>query len=421
MKARTPSRSHVRVRDDRESKSCATLAPMTRLPRPPLDAPAAEWLVYGDSLQEANDPRGKLVGLSHGVDEGRVDKDVRDAYVHEHCTALLGLPDAHLAAYDLTWRFSELAAASVRIKPADNGATLVCQLLEAPAAELLHDITLIGIPDGGTVELMAAMDVVASTVRVTSLGLVDDRARNARMLVSRDFDPDDNLVAFGPLRRFWSRLEHLSLEVADSHAIDLEAIDAPVLRSFALRSLRYADWEDAEAMRDRLGAAKWPRLESFELRLVETWAANVPHEVEPYVPIYSAPDYEGRDDTDDGESEGIDWQRDLKPVLATLKNAPLRRLALTSFASSASVLEAVAESGLLAVIEELDLSDSALNKRDVDWMIDHADVFAKLQRLVVERTSIGEGGAKKLRKINPRTIYSEAGHGARYRYVVGQE
>ncbi|MBA2543835.1 MAG: hypothetical protein H0V17_29595, partial [Deltaproteobacteria bacterium] len=321
---------------------------MTRLPRPTFEAPAAEWLVYGDALQEANDPRGKLVGLSIGVEEGRVDANVRAAYVHEHCTALLGFPNTSLGAYELTWRFSELAAAAVRIRPDDQGATLVRTLLDSPAAELLHDVTLIGVPDESrTVNLTDAMAEVGKAQRITSLGLVDERARNARMLVSRDFEPGENLVTLGPLKPFWARLQHVQFDIADSEEVDLENIDAPELRSFALRNLRFCDWEDANTMTQRLGGASWPKLESFELRLVETLVANVPIEIEPYVAIYSAPDHEGRDDGDEGDGELIPWGEQLLPVLATLKGCPLRRLALTSFGSSAQVLEALEASGLL--------------------------------------------------------------------------
>jgi hypothetical protein len=394
---------------------------MTRVPRPALDAPASDWLVYGDALQEANDVRGELVGLSHGVDERRTEAGIRDAYVKRYATQLLGQAANELAHYTLRWKFSELSAVEVRIGPDDDGPARVRAILEAPTAELLTDITLVGVPDGDRgVDLSATMDLIAGAKRITALGLVDERARNARMLVSRDFDPDNNLVTLGRLAPFWDRLEHLRLDVADSQAVDLENINAPALRSFALRNLRFSDWEDAQTMCSRLGGARWPKLESLELRLVECWVANVPNEIEPYIPIYSAEDYDGRDDTDDGDAEGINWTRELVPVLATLKQAPLRRLALTSFQSTTSLLEALRGSGLLPVIKELDLSDSALDARDVDWMLEHRDAFEGLERLIVERTSIDAAGAEKLRTLGPAITHS-VGTGAVYRYVVGQE
>lgn len=394
----------------------------TKIARPSFESPASEWLVYGDALQEANDVRGELVGLSHAVDEGRTEAGLRDAYVQRYATPLLGQAADQRAKYTLRWKFSELAAVEVRIGPDDDGPALVRAILEAPTAELLTDVTLVGVPDGARrVDLSPAMDLLGGARQITTLGLVDDRARSSKMLVSRDFDAGENLVTFGSFAPFLERLVGLSFDVADSQAIaGLEGLSAPELRSFALRSLRFADWEDASTMSGRLATATWPKLESLELRLVETWVANVPNEVEVYIPVYSAEDYDGRDDTDDGDIEGVNWRTDLAPVLATVKSAPLKRLALTSFVSTRSVLEALETSGLLSVIEVLDLSDSALGDSDVDWIAEHADLFANLRQLVIERTAITPAGVARIEKLGPKVAASE-GPGASYRYVVGQE
>lgn len=396
----------------------------TKIARPSFEAPASEWLVYGDALQEANDVRGELVGLSHAVDEGRTSAGLRDAYVQRYARQLLGHAADQLAKYTLRWRFSELAAVEVKIGPDDDGPALVRAILEAPTAELLTDVTLVGVPDGARrVDLSPAMELLGGAKRITTLGLVDERARSSSMLVSRDFDADENLVTFGSIEPFVDRLVGLSFDVADSYAITgLENLSAPELRSFALRSLRFCDWEDAGTMSARLATAKWPKLESFELRLVETWVANVPDEPDDvYVRVYSAPDYDGRDDVDDGDTEGVNWRTDLSPILATLKGSPLRRLALTSFQSSSSLLEALETSGLLPVIKVLDLSDSALADGEVAWILAHAGLFANLEQLVVERTSMSEAVARKLDSLGPKVAYSAGGREASYRYVVGQE
>ncbi len=390
-----------------------------------FDAPASEWLVWGDALQETGDVRGELVGLSHAVDEGRTPAGLRDAYVTRYATQLLGHAANHLAHYKLHWKYCELSAVEVRIGTDDDGTGILSAILDAPTGELLHDVTLVGsfeVP-GESVDLAAEMAVLGKVQRITSLGLVDERARNARMLVSRDFDADENGVSLGWLAPFWNRLQHLSFDVADSYQLaDLENVDAPELRSFALRNLHFSDWEDAHTMCNRLAKAKWPKLESFELRLVESFVANVPNEIDPYIPVYSAEDGGGRDDTDDGESEGIAWDSELPPVLATLSQCPLRRLALTSFESSGRVLEALAASGLLPMLEELDLSDSNLGPEDVEWFVEHRELFTTVRRLILQHTSIGEEGARRLADLGPQLSYSEApSRGARYRYVVGQE
>ncbi len=387
----------------------------TKIARPSFDAPASEWLVYGDALQEANDVRGELIGLSHAVDEGRTPAGLRDAYVQRYATQLLGQAADQLAHYTLRWKFSELSSVEIRIGPDDDGPALVRALLEAPTAELLTDITLVGVPDGTRrVDLSPAMDLLGGAKQVTTLGLVDDRARSSRMLVSRDFDPGENLVSFGSIKPFVDRLVGLTFDVADSYALtDLENFSAPELRSFALRNLHFCDYDDAQTMTSRLATATWPNLESFELRLTETWVANVPDEVDVYLPVYSAADYEGRDDVDDGENEGVNWTDQLPAVLNTLKGTPLKRLALTSFNSTEQVFEALEASGLLATIKILDLSDAELQDRHVEWLAEHT---ANLEQLVIERTSIED--ATRL----PNAVHSQrAGGGPTYRYVVGQE
>lgn len=390
-----------------------------KIARPSFDAPASEWLVYGDALQEANDVRGELVGLSHAVDEGRTEAGFRDAYVQRYKTQLFGAAAEHLASYTMRWKFSELAAVEIRIGPDDDGPALVRAILEAPTAELLTEVTLVGVAEAGRrVDLSPAMDLLGGAKRITTLGLVDQRARESKMLVSRDFDAGDNLVTFGSIKPFLDRLVGLSYEVADSFAIaDLENLSAPELRLFKLDNLHFCDFDDAGTMSNRLASAKWPKLESFALRLVETWVANVPNEVDVYIPVYSAPDYEGRDDVDDGESEGIGWAQYLPPILETLQGAPLKRLALTSFASADGVLEALEGSGLLSTIEVLDLSDSTLREDHADWLVQHAGA---LKQLIVERTSLG-AASDKLANLGPKVSYSEGGGEPTYRYVVGQE
>ena len=198
--------------------------------------------------------------MSHAVDEGRTPAGLRDAYVKRYATQLLGQAADQLAKYTLHWKFSELSSVEIRVGPDDDGPALVRAILEAPTAELLTDITLVGVPDGSRrVDLSPAMDLLGGARRITTLGLVDDRARSSKMLVSRDFDADENLVTFGSIKPFVDRLVGLSFDVADSYAItDLENLSAPELRSFTLRNLHFCDYDDAQAMTGRLATAKCP-------------------------------------------------------------------------------------------------------------------------------------------------------------------
>jgi len=401
---------------------------MRDIQAPSIDAPASEWLVYGDALQEAGDPRGELIGLSHAVDEGRTEATVRDAYVKDHAAALLGEAAPHLAAYRFDWRFCVPVGVEVRVGPDDR--ELVGPLLASPLAAELRSIRLVGVTKKKRVDLAPSMKLLAEHLpaHCRSFAFVDQRAADASMLVSRDFDPNTNLVQLGPLAPFLAVAERMELVAADSHQLGLDNVDAPHLVSFVLNSLRFSDWEEAETMASRLGAAKWPKLENFELRLVETWFANIPFENNPYIPVYSEPDEDDEDEdgssryddeAEDGDSEGIDWSV-LGDLLGTLSRCPLRRLALTSFESSDSLMEALESAGLAPSVEELVLSDSSFGDQNADWMVANKAVFAGVKKLVAERTPLTERGIAKLKTLGMTVVHSP-GSGAYYRYMVGQE
>lgn len=390
---------------------------------PAPDAPAAEWLVYGDALQEAGNFRGELIGLAHGVEEGRVERAVLDAYVRQHWPKLFGKCPPDTDAYDFTWRFCMVRAATVRVRRGDPDP--IAPLLNKPALAALESITLRGIVDE-TDRRWRPLDLTSHVRQLAerappacrSFAFVDDRAARAATLVSIEYSPDVNRVKLGPLAPLWPRAHALSLDVADPFQLDLGTIDAPELRSFALRSLRFAG-AFRETLAPRLATARWPRLESLELRLTETWEAAVPLERDPYVRHYSGNPTYADDTPEEGRLRPADWSA-LVPVLRTLEACPLRRLALTSFASSRSLLEALAAARLPPSLEELDLSDSALGDGDADWLLAHRGLFPGLRRLVVERTRLTSAGAARLDALGATVVHSAA-DAPRYRYVVGQE
>lgn len=388
--------------------------------RPALDAPAADWLVYGDSLQLAGDPRGELISLAHAVAEGRAEAAVRDAHIRRHWKALLGKCPPTTHAYELAWHYCLVRAAVVRVRPDEPDP--VGPLLGAPAAAALEAIEVRGVPTTRGVDLALAVQQLATRAPAScrSFSIIDERAAASAMLVSSEWEPDMNLVTLGPLAALWPRAEALSLEVADAHQLALGDIDAPALRSFALRSLRFTETDSAGPLVSQLAAARWPELASFELRLTETWNANVPLERDPYIPVYSAPGREEEfDEFDHGRRMSVDWSR-LAPLLKSLAACPLRRLALTSCSSSRSLLEAIARGPLPPSLEELDLSDGAIVDADVAWMLSHPAAFQPLRRIVLERTSVTAAAAADLRRLGPEVIHSE-GEAPGYRYVVGQE
>lgn len=391
--------------------------------RPQLEAPASEWLVYGDSLQESGDPRGQLVALSHGVDEGKTAEQVRDAYVREHGVALLGGAKQFLDSYVLEWRFCELVAAEVQIKPETDSKAVVLALLDAPVATQLSQLSLVAHAEPNRpIDLGGVMQLIEDRDCIRGLSLIDERARKARMLVSRDFEPGTNLVTFGTFDKLWPRLKRLKLVVADAAQVHLGTIDAPELRTFSLHDLRYGDGWGGEAnpLSAVFAEAKWPQLAELDLELTETWMANVPAEVDPYVPVYSAEDYEGHDDFDDGDIDAVNWQ-ELAGVFANVKNCPLRRLALTSFVGGRTLIPTLAAAGLAPTLVELDLSHSELDDDDVDVMFQHEAMFKQVKRMVLDGTRVTPKGLERLRGLGMEVVKDESEAGAKHRFVVGQE
>ncbi|MEO8705637.1 MAG: hypothetical protein ABI867_36740 [Kofleriaceae bacterium] len=390
---------------------------MSRIPQPLRDAPAAEWNVYADALQEANDPRGVLIALAEKPAE-------RDAHVAQHKQALFGPAAEYFDAFQVGWKYSLPDSVEIAVK-GDTAAALVEAFLQSPLAEGVREVVLAGVASKGfPVDLTAGVKRLLAKLpdTVRSLGFVDQRASQTTMLASRDFDPGDNLVTFGSLADIWkvTDLEEVRIEVADVHQLDVGTIDAPALRSFTLRSLRYGA-NDAPPITAALAAARWPALRSFELRLPEEFCANLIADEDAYIPWYAGnEDYEDRMDEAEIEGENMDgtnWAQ-LAPVLANLAKCPLERLALTSFDSAETLLATLAEAGWAPSLVELDLSDSSI--RDAAWFEANQVRLATVKRLVLERVALTEADAKRLEKLGPELRYS-SGSGASYRYIVGSE
>jgi uncharacterized protein (TIGR02996 family) len=395
-----------------------------------LDAPDDQWLVYADALQEAGDPRGELIALNQKVAGGADPKD-RDAFVQQHASELLGQAAEYFGAYRLGWRRCVLDTAEIRVGPKDDAAAMTRALLASPAAAGIERLSLVGVP-GGSGDEIDLSPGVAEVVKALpescrSVALVDDKAARSQSLISRDYDPGENLVGFGSLTELVALpgLEQLQVVTADPYQIDFDGLEAPNLRSFTLHGLRFAESYDAPSqIATQLASIKWPKLEDFEARLAETWTCSVPDETGAYVAVYAEMDddesYYDEYGDDDGWNEGVNYTEELAGLMENFKQTPLKRLALTSFDSSEQLLEALRSHGLPEGLEELDLSESSLGAEGVQFFLDNKEVFAKLKRLVLEDTLISADDAKKLSDLGPEIQHSEGG-GACYRFLVGME
>ncbi|MFZ5441129.1 MAG: hypothetical protein ACOZQL_14060 [Myxococcota bacterium] len=412
---------------------------------PAFDAPAAEWLVFADALQQQGDPRGELIALLHAKDEAKL-----AAHVQAHAGALLGAAAPFLGqGLEVDWQWGFLRGATLEGRSAEGLEKMAEAVLASPYAAHLQRLKLIGITeplegrwyDGARLDLEGLVARLAKT-NLTSLALVDQRAATSRTLASRDFDPGPNLVDFGPLTPVWSMpaLRELELVVADVRQLPGGAIASPTLEALTVNGLRFARAEYGDGAEPcefaaALGAATLPRLQRFEARLCEEWVANFVDDTGAYVSL----EVEG-DEPDDGNNEGSNWDGEFGDALAMLAKAPLRRLALTSFDSTRSLLDALKARGLAPTLTELDLSDSTLGDDDVEWFEANAALIKPLRRFVAQRTGLTEAGADRLRALGLEVVFStsaprfqpwedpdgegEAGGGLilpTYRYVVGME
>lgn len=374
---------------------------------PPLDAPDEEWLVWADAMQQIGDPRGELLALGHPP-----------AFVKEHGEALFGrVIGRHVREGDLVvtrWRRCYADEIELRIDAATHGPQLVVDL----AAAALPDLRGVSIAGVGEVDLTTTLGWFRESSlakSITSLQLVDDRARAVDHLVSRDYEPGPNLVTFGPLAPLWyevPQLEHLTMYVADPGQIQFQRLHLPGLRSFTLRPLCWVD-----GLGDLIANARWPNLRSLELRLVESYLQNNPDDARAYRSVYN---HERERDpvgiTDHPMNSR--WRVELAPIFTATSSLPLERLALTSWADSYAFMDAFGQATMPPTLVELDFSDSGIDHVAVSRLADH-DVMRQLKRLVLERVTLAS--PKPLLGPGIEIVHSCAPSAPQYRYVTGME
>lgn len=387
------------------------------LPRPPLDAPAEEWLVYADSLQIRDDPLGALIVLNHAGNTA-----ARDAHIARHADAIFGAVAPHYEKLGISWRYCLAETVDVDLSPEDDPRQLLSALLASPIAPSIRRLRLVARTPSTDEPVDLAPGLALLGERLPSscvaLDLVDARARDARILVASYYTPRGNLVRFGSLDAIWKirHLESLSLQVADMAQIDLGTIDAPSLLSFSFLGLR---WD--EDLAGPLAAARWPRLRHLALRLAETVTVTWPSQDGAYVRLERYDEQVGIDEygLDEGwYREDVNWSVVLGPLLASLHRVPLVSLSLTSCASVGPLLEALERHGLPETLRSLDLSESDLEEEHAQWMRERWALLSNLERLDLRGTLLEDPSA--LAVLAPEVLHSR-GPGALHRFSVGVE
>lgn len=397
------------------------------MPRQPdLSASSEDWLVFADQLSNDGDPRGELIMLNHAIETGQSKSTAdRDAFVEANADALLGPLAKYVGALRLHWRWLSVDRIELFAHSTDDAAAMAA-ILEAPFAQDLVELSIGGDPrtESDQIDLSQAIAAVVSRGLPQScrtLSLVDGRAARSTSVIATFYDPPKNLVDFGDLGALWGALGHvtdLRISCSDAAQIQYGAIQAPSLEHFQVDCLT---WGGRDDISNALIEASWPNLRSLALRLPETWTHSIADDDQGYTRPYAdrEDEYDDYYDEDDGYHDGFDWSR-LRQLLATLKDKPLTRLALTSFESTQAVLDALADAKLPASLEDLDLSDSALDERAVEWMATHKDVVGRLKRLIVKKTPLSDADLGRLKEMIPEVVHSP-GSGPTYRFLVGME
>jgi hypothetical protein len=389
------------------------------IPEPPLDAPDEEWLVWGDAMQQIGDPRGELIALANTPQFA--------PYVKHHADALFGREVGRYVRKNtmrVTWNRARVDVMEVRIDEAANGPQMFADLIQSPIAPQMRGLAIVGVPPAQTGRDEKVLDLTTTLgwfremdlpKNWTSLSLIDDRARDAKYMITRDFQPEPNIVVFGPLPTLWPALAHLEelrVVVADPAQIQFGTIRLPELRAFALDCLYWTDGTGA-----LLAQAEWPKLSSIALRFVEDFTINNPDDRHAYRPVYRW-EHDERDDPFASRARDyVDRGDDLRALFEALQRLPLQRLALTSFNDASLVLDML-EQHELPHLRELDLSDGALDANAAE-RLGNNPLLLQLQRLVLERVAAPTAAA--FVGLAATVVHSHATNPPTYRYVVGWE
>ncbi|MDF2697976.1 MAG: hypothetical protein K0S65_6359 [Labilithrix sp.] len=227
----------------------------------PLDPDA--WLVYGDWLEEAGDPRGELVAVQarHARDPGNPELlAAQRALFARHGDLLLdGLhsfltPHAgHGPLFRLSWEFGFIWTANVTASghSVDEFVAGLRALLGHPSARFLHALALGAPPENAWPRVVPVLtDAGELPFRILFLG-------------DSSISSSDPRPAFGPLGdlgSLWPSLPHLRCLELRGGAMTLGRMD--------LRALRELVIETSALQRSTLrslATSRWPELEKLEL------------------------------------------------------------------------------------------------------------------------------------------------------------
>ncbi len=228
------------------------------------------YLVYGDWLQGAGDPRGELISLQHARLRKPKDKALAKAeaaYLKTHREALFGpLADLRPRAIgcqvtvEIDWHCGFIRGAVIsaddEVSPVD-APVLVAQLLELPVASMIRSLRF--------GQVYAVADMAHYPIVIEQLLAAKHRLASLRELRFGSFPDGDWEVNWGtlgklaPLCAAFPALERLSLRGGDIK------LGAPTLHQ--LRELVIESDSSTTAICPALDKATFPKLERLSLTM----------------------------------------------------------------------------------------------------------------------------------------------------------
>ncbi|MBL8916462.1 MAG: pentapeptide repeat-containing protein [Archangium sp.] len=305
---------------------------------------AARWLVYGDWLQSEGDVRGELV-TRHG-------KPGFATFVQDHLESLFPSFADELRGggqapeVELEFRHGlvhgALLHALSRERPVKLGE-LAHRVLAAPACRFIrrlsfglnHDVTHYGERQNDYAPVIESLIKEPKLQRLTHL---EFGIQEREVVADEQYDREP-LHSFGDLSELWPHVPHLEQLTVQGNGGTLGNLELP-----SLRVARFLTDNPDEQVVDEILAARWPKLEHFEL-----WE--------------------------------FDSEFDLEALLHALSAVPLKHLALPGMMSTDRLFELLLAGSLLKKLKVLDVHDTPFSERSAAFLLRNVARFSHLERL----------------------------------------
>ena len=345
----------------------------------------AAWQVYGDWLQQQDDPHGELISLGlqrEGVTGAtRAKLDARIAEIEsEHRDTWLGGAAKLIAkadegvTVDLRWEHGYVVAATIGgsdEEPESGGPTpeqLVRALIKSPAVLFLRELTLGPSYDDG--DWQGRMD--KSVHAITRVGKLEALTSFKVMDTAGYWDISSTVAGkVGAVLPIAPRLR-----ILDAYGGEIEAAS---LEHATLETLSFETGGLSGATAQALGRCKLPQLRSMTV-------------------YFGSSDY--------GGSSSMDHVR---PLLLGEGVPKLEHLGLCNAEFEDELAIALATSPLLKQLRTLDLSQGTLHGPGVAAILAHADRFAHLERLNLADNFISDEHCAQIKAALPKVEIDTSG------------